>query len=122
MTQPTPRIEVAGSGVGEISEATIQQRAGEIAIGDGRQSPNEADIQKARRELHAPLDEVSADPLAEETPELTAEAELTPGMSGHQAENHFPDEGNVTAKLTREGMEEADRNTRTEAGRSALDS
>lgn len=119
MTQPTPRIEVAGSGVGEISEADIQKRAGEIAIGDGRQSPNEIDLAQARRELHVPTN-VSAPEESDgiESP-LDAEAELTPGPGGHQAENHFPDEGNITAKLMREGMDEADHDTRTEAGRGA---
>ncbi len=117
MSSPTPRIEVSGAGVGEISDADLERRAREIAIGDGRSEPNEVDYEHARRDLHvpSPVDETllgGIEPIA-------AGTDLNPPpTSGHKTPNHFleNEDRNDSADLIREGLDEADHDTRTESG------
>ncbi len=114
----TQRIEVAGSGVGEISQQDIENRARELAIGDGRQEANAVDLENARIQLHATKSQAAApEEVAGDAP-LPAVEDLVPGTVGHRTPSQFPDEGNVAAALIREGLDEADHDTRTESGRS----
>lgn len=114
-----PRIEVSGSGVGEISQEDIYHRARELAIGDGRHTPHAADLENARLELHAAREDSASPEEIDGDDPLSAEEELTPGSGGHRTPSQFPDEGNVADDLIHEGLDEADHDTRTESGRSA---
>ncbi len=117
MNSPNQRIEVSGSGVGEISDADVENRARELATGDGRTEPNEVDFDHARRELHVPAEDSG------ETPEpgdgIAAETDLDPpGTTGHKTANQFleNEDHNDSADLVREGLDEADHDTRTKSG------
>ncbi len=112
------RIEVAGSGVGEISQTDIDDRARELAIGDGRKMANAVDLENARIELHAAKSQSGAPEEVDSDSPLPADEDLTPGTGGRRTASHFPDEGNVADELIREGLDEADHDTRTESGRS----
>ncbi len=117
MNSPNQRIEVSGSGVGEISDADIQRRARELATGDGRTEPNEVDLDHARRELHVPAEETAETPETGEF--IAAETDLDPPpTTGHKTPNQFleNEDHNDTADLIREGLDEADHHTRTESG------
>ncbi len=117
MSSTTQRIEVSGSGVGEISEADLERRARELATGDGRTEPNEVDYDHARRELHVPAEETAETPGTGDF--IAAETDLDPPpTTGHKTPNQFleNEDQNDTADLVREGLDEADHDTRTESG------
>lgn len=112
----TNRIQIEGAGVGEIGKDAIDRRAREIAICDGRNSPNQTDLLAARHEL------CGGGPSAETAPESTpASSNLTsrhevPGETGHQTEKHLPDDETTASEcLVQEGLAEADRDRRSEA-------
>ena len=108
---PPSRIELAGRGLGEISEEVIMQRALELAIADGRSHRNEKDIAEAKKELVS-----GGSPNVSEVPRQPVNLEWgsPPASLGTQAERvRLEDEGNLADRLVREGLEEAERDTRT---------
>jgi len=101
------------AGIGAVSEQMIEERARQIARGDGRAQPNDLDRDQARHELTG----VSSG--AEKTP-TREEPGRDWGMplvsSGEKAPTLRPeDDANIPEKLIQEGIEEADRDQRTRA-------
>lgn len=110
------RIQIHGSGVGEISEADIERRAREIALADGRNRPGAQDLAAAREELTDPRTPPA--PEADETVrpvELWSKAAASVGHRG--VHTSLDDEQSGAEQLVNEGLEEADRDQRVSAGR-----
>lgn len=100
-------------GIGAVSPQMIEERARDIARGDGRTQPNDLDRDRAREEL------TGASPGAEQPP-TREEPGRDWGMplvsSGEKAPTVRPeDDANIPEKLIQEGVEEADRDQRTNA-------
>jgi hypothetical protein len=111
------RIEIGTSGFGEASAATVEERARQIARSDGRTKVNNLDRQEARREILDPiLDEGSPEEQIFE--DDRPEAGVAPASAGTQ-EKRVPldDESNIPEDLVREGVEEADFDTRVQSGK-----
>jgi hypothetical protein len=106
------RIEIGSTGFGEASNSTLEERARQIAASDGRAEVNDLDREEARRQLNEPLSE------REDAGELIAEGDrpdagVAPASLGKQKEKTRPDdESLVPEKLVREGVEEAEFDTR----------
>ena len=106
------RIEIGTAGFGEASNSTLEERARQIAASDGRAEVNDLDRLEARRQLNQPL----AD--SEDAEELIAEGDrpdagVAPASLGKRTEKTPPDDESVVPeKLVREGVEEADFDTR----------
>lgn len=110
---PPARIELAGDGLGEISEEVVMRRALELAIADGRSHRNEKDVVEARRELFSGSASYSTIPEAPGEP-LSAEWGSPPASVGMRTPRvRFDDDANLADQLVREGAEEAERDTRT---------
>ena len=106
MTQELHRIEVEGAGAGEFSEADIHRRATELAVADGRYSPNEADLAQARAELASP--EMPADiseQIAEDDRPDAGVPATEPPLRATAPE--ATDEETDAERLVEEGVEEA---------------
>jgi hypothetical protein len=106
------RIEIGSTGFGEASNSTLEERARQIAASDGRAEVNDLDREEARRQLNEPLSE------REDAEDLIAEGDrpdagVAPASLGRQKEKTRPDdESLVPEKLVREGVEEAEFDTR----------
>jgi hypothetical protein len=106
------RIEIGSTGFGEASNSTLEERARQIAASDGRAEVNDLDREEARRQLNEPLSE------REDAEDLIVEddrpdAGVAPASRGRQKEKTRPDdESLVPEKLVREGVEEAEFDTR----------
>jgi hypothetical protein len=106
------RIEIGSAGFGEASNSTLEERARQIAASDGRAEVNDLDREEARRQLNEPLSE------REDAEDLIAEGDrpdagVAPASRGKQIERTRPDdESLVSEKLVREGVEEAEFDTR----------
>jgi Mg-chelatase subunit ChlI len=106
------RIEIGSAGFGEASNSTLEERARQIAASDGRAEVNASDREEARRQLNDPLSN------REDADELIAEGDrpdagVAPASLGRQKEKTPPDdESAVAEKLVREGVEEAEFDTR----------
>lgn len=113
-TQNTGRIQVHGAGVGEISSADIETRAGEIARMDGRPKAGAQDRQQARDELEHP-----GPPPAPEADETVKPVQLwSQGVAseGHRGiRTKLDDEVSPGELLVNEGLEEAERDQRLSA-------
>lgn len=111
----TNRIEMEGTGIGEIDETRILLRARDIARLDGRSEPGDHDITQAREDLLGAEDEEpdGVEALPEEERPGNGEPPLDAGRMGARLEPQ--DEQSVPEKLVREGVEEADWNTRANA-------
>lgn len=106
------RIEIGSAGFGEASARTLEERARQIALSDGRTEVNDLDREEARRQITDPISE-------RETPQdFIAEGDrpdagVAPSSTGFQM-NKLPaeDESLVAENLVREGIEEAEFDTR----------
>lgn len=110
---PPRRVEMSGAGVGEIGRRAVEQRALEIARADGRAHPGTRDYEEALAEIAGTTDEPDRGARV-----LHAQTEwgAPPASTGDQAPRREPDdEAEVPAVLTREGVEEADRDLRTKS-------
>ena len=92
----------------------IEERAREIARGDGRAQPNDLDRTRAREELTG---------ATSEKPAIREEPGRDWGMplvsSGEKAPTVRPeDEENIPEKLIQEGVDEADYDQRSRSGQS----
>ena len=106
------RIEINSAGLGEASNTTLEERASQIAASDGRSEVNDLDREEARRQLNEPLSdrEDMEDSIAEAD---RPDAGVAPASFGTQKEKIPPDdEPLVSEKLVREGIEEAEFDTR----------
>lgn len=107
MDEAQSKILRGTEGVGTITPQMIEQRAHEIARADGRAEANDLDRTRAREDLIGALEQSAT----------VGEPErdwYTPrGSSGEKAPKVRPeDEENIPEKLTREGIDEADGDTR----------
>jgi hypothetical protein len=106
------RIGVGAAGFGKASNSTLEERARRIAASDGRAEVNDLDREEARRQLSEPRSD------REEPEEMIAEGDrpdagVAPASHGKQKERIPPDDESVVPeKLVREGVEEAEFDTR----------
>jgi hypothetical protein len=111
MKQPK-RIELGAAGFGEASQVTLEERARQIALSDGRTEVNDLDREEARRQIVDPVSdrETIADLIAEGD---RPDAGVAPASTGRQKTKMPPDdESLIPEKLVREGSEEAEFDTR----------
>jgi len=109
----TQGVEIEGAGIGEISEEDIVERARQFALSDGRHEINASDMENARVDLHA-RPAVFRDLQGEDISEDDRPDEGTPPVgSGHQVPRlELDDEGSAAEEEIKEGVDEADLDTR----------
>jgi hypothetical protein len=111
MKQPE-RIEIGSAGFGEASRHTLEERARQIALSDGRTEVNDLDREEARRQITDPISErkTRQDFIAEGD---RPDAGVAPSSTGSRMEKvSAEDESFVAENLVREGIEEAEFDTR----------
>jgi hypothetical protein len=116
------RLSNHGRGLGTVTEEMVEQRAGEIAIINGRSKRNilEADREQATRELTG-KEHLNPTPTAAETLTEDERWEEVPESEGHRAETvPSPDEQTVAEKLVEEGVQDAEHDQELEATRESL--
>jgi hypothetical protein len=114
MDQAQSKILRGTEGLGTVTPQMIEERAREIARGDGRAQPNDLDRTRAREDLTGSTsDSEQSRTVGEPDPDW-----YTPrGSTGEKAPTVRPeDEENVPEKLTQEGVEEADHDQRSKSG------
>lgn len=116
---PANRIEIEGTGVGEVNSDLIALRAAEIAVSDGRALPTDQDFAEARKELAghrqilAPEQEaIHIEDLASGSPPEDLAVDR-----GHGAETPYEADDSNSTRLIEEGIEEADRDQRVQSAR-----
>lgn len=102
------------AGIGTVTHHMVRQRAGELAIINGRtaQDANENDWDQAKRELTGNPDESPSDAILNAAPE-SERWDPVPGSTGHQAresasEDEDGDGLSASAQLVEEGVAEAE--------------
>lgn len=102
--RPIPgKIEEHSRGLGVATEADVRQRARELALLDGRKTPNRNDWEEARRELQGYESEGSAEDWEGTT--TWSEAVMS---HGHKAPTFGPDdEAMIAEELVTDGVDEA---------------
>ena len=116
------RLTQRGRGLGTVTERMVRQRAGELAVINGRSERNilDSDIEQARRELTSEEHLVPQPSKAEEVPE-DGRWDPVPGSTGQTAPTiPAPDEQTVAEKLVEEGVEEAEQDQMIRATRESL--
>jgi hypothetical protein len=111
MNQPH-RIEIGSAGFGEASGRTLEERARQIALSDGRTEVNDLDREEARRQITDPISEreTQQDLISEGD---RPDAGVAPSSAGSRAKKvAAEDESLVAEDLVREGIEEAEFDTR----------
>lgn len=99
-------------GLGTATPGMIEERAREIARGDGRAQPNDLDRTRAREELTGLTSEK---PPTKEEPGRDWAMPLV--SSGEKVPTVRPeDDENIPEQLIKEGIEEADHDQRTRSG------
>jgi len=108
-----PRIQIHGTGVGEISDDDIHRRALELARLENRSSPNKADHQRALEELQ----QVGPPPPPEADESEAPIRKWSEAMAstGHQAPKVGFNDDHIVEQLVQEGLEEAERDQRLSA-------
>jgi hypothetical protein len=116
MKQPK-RIELGTTGFGEANEVTLEERARQIASSDGRPEVNELDREEARRQIIDPVSdrEGLVDRIAEDD---RPDAGVAPGSAGSRTKRAPDDESSISENLVREGVEEAEFDTRVRSAES----
>jgi len=114
--EPIPtRLKADAPGLGEPSETEIEQRAAELAKSDGRDAFTDGDLARAAAELGGALAEPAAPEIEPEVARLT-EWDEPPAATGEKAPGPaLDDENSAAERLVRDGIEEADHDTRVEA-------
>lgn len=102
------------AGIGRPDEATLIQRAQELARIDGREEANERDFASAREDL-VTTGAMPSSPEAGHLENLTAWDTPLSAAGGQAPERELDDEANLGAKLVEEGIEEADHDRRVAA-------
>lgn len=112
MDKAQSKILRGTEGVGTVTPRMIEERAHEIAQGEGRAEANDLDRTRARADLTG---STSEKPPTREEP---AEDWYTPrGSSGEKAPTVRPEDNeNIPEKLIQEGIEEADHDQRSNSG------
>jgi hypothetical protein len=114
MDQAQSKILRGTEGLGTVTPQMIEERAREIARGDGRAQPNDLDRTRAREDLTGSTsDSEQSRTVGEPDPDW-----YTPlGSTGEKTPTVRPeDEENIPEKLTQEGVEEADHDQRSKSG------
>jgi hypothetical protein len=114
--QPKGKFVRGFEGLGTVTREMVEERAQEIARGDGREEANDLDRTRAREDLTG---SIGSEPrtVGEPAPDW-----YTPrgGSTGEKAQTVRPeDEANIPQKLVQEGIEEADHDQRSSSGRSS---
>jgi hypothetical protein len=113
----TGKIIRGTEGIGTVTVRMVEQRAREIARGDGRAQPNDLDRSRAREELIGPT---SVSEKAPTTEEPGRDWQMPLVSSGEKAPTVRPeDDENIAEKLIQEGIDEADHDQRFESGRTS---
>jgi hypothetical protein len=117
MDAPIPsRLKAGTPGLGEASEAEIEQRAIELAAVDGRNAFSDADLAKAAIELGGGIPDTLAPeidaPIVEEIATWDEPAEQ---RGGEVKPFQLDDETSVAQQLVEDGLEEADHSRRVAA-------
>jgi hypothetical protein len=113
--RPKAKILRGTEGLGTVTSEMIEERASEIARGDGRAQPNDLDRTRAREELIG-LTSGSDKPPTREEPGRDWQMPLV--SSGEKVPTVRPeDDENIPEKLIKEGIEEADHHQRTSSGK-----
>ena len=104
-------------GLGTVTAQMIEERAHEIARGDGRNWPNDLDRSSAREELTGVSSGSEKVPTREE-PGRDWEMPLV--STGEKAPTVRPeDDQSIPQELIQEGVEEADHDQRVRSGRTS---
>lgn len=112
-SNPPGRIEQHNAGLGEVSAAQIEVRAGELARSDGRREPNEGDFQQARQELEGAVGPPGAPEEVQGQLEEVVAWDQPVHASGTRAPRvGLDDENTAPEQLVQEGVEEADHDRR----------
>ena len=101
------RIEEHGAGLGTADESLVRQRAGEIAVTNGRLpgEANKADMEQARAELEAAQNA----PADSEQEDAFIVRDGPPASQGQSVPTRLPtDEETLPEDLVAEGVNEAD--------------
>ncbi|PYL66031.1 MAG: hypothetical protein DMF20_07580 [Verrucomicrobia bacterium] len=115
MDKAQPKILRGTEGLGTVTTQTIEERAREIARGDGRAEVNDFDRTRASEELVGPK---SGSEQLRTVGELDRDWYTPRGSSGEKVQTVRPeDEENIPEKLVQEGIEEADHDQRSKSGR-----
>lgn len=105
------RIEIGSAGFGEASARTLEERARQIALSDGRTEVNDLDREEARRQITDPISE--RDTPEDFIPEGDRpDAGVAPSSTVRMNKLPAEDESLVGENLVREGIEEAEFDTR----------
>lgn len=113
MDKAQAKILRGTEGLGTVTPEMIDERAREIARGDGREQPNDLDRTRAREDLTGATASEQLSTMGEPDRDW-----YTPrGSSGEKAPTVRPeDEENIPEKLIQEGVEEADHDQRSKSG------
>jgi len=115
MDKAQPKILRGTEGLGTVTTQTIEERAREIARGDGRAEVNDFDRTRASEEL---VGRTSGSEQLRTVGELDRDWYTPRGSSGEKVRTVRPeDEENIPEKLVQEGIEEADDDQRSKSGR-----
>jgi hypothetical protein len=102
-------------GIGTVTPQMIEERAREIARGDGRAQSNDLDRARAREELTGATPDSERPPTREDPGRdwgmpLVSSGEKAPTV-------RLEDDENIPDKLVHEGVDEADHDQRSSSGR-----
>src|SRR5215213_6950777 len=118
---PPVKLQADGAGIGEISQAMLEQRARELARMDGRIDFNDRDLEQARAELQG-VAQPPPPPETEGGAEELVAWDDPPSASGRQTPTYqIDDEANIGEALVQEGVEEAEHSQRLAASDDLLD-
>lgn len=103
------KIEKHGRGLGVATQGDVEKRARELALIDGRRTPNKADREEARRQL---IGVETGEELSDRDPGEPIESVTSwsdpVGSHGHKAPTFLPeDEAAVPEELVTDGVDEA---------------
>jgi len=115
MDKAQPKILRGTEGLGTVTPQMIDERAREIASGDGRAEVNDLDRTRASEELVGPT---SRSEQLRTVGEPDRDWYTPRGSSGEKVPTVRPeDEENIPEKLVQEGIDEADHDQRSKSGR-----
>lgn len=116
------RLSINGRGLGTVTEEMVRERAGELAVINGRSKHNvlDSDLELARRELRGDEQLNPETTAAEQIPE-EERWEPNTGSAGTKAETvPAPDEQTFAEKLVEEGVADAEHDQEYQATRASL--
>jgi hypothetical protein len=117
------KLSLGAQGLGTVTEEMVRERAGELALINGRSRNNilSSDLEQARRELTGTAGPDAAPAKLEQIPE-DERWDPVPGSVGQQAPTvPAPDEQTVAEKLVEEGIDDAEQDQMVRATRESLE-